>query len=273
MNDRTSDSQRAAAIIRERTGGLSPRAAVVLGSGMGTLAEAVEAAVAIPFAGLPGFPAPGVQGHDGSLVIGRLGGTPVAVMRGRGHYYENGDPNVMRGALEGLAAAGCDTVILTNAVGSLRPEVGPGSLMLIADHINLTGINPLVGTAGASGRFVDMTRAYDAEIGRRFRDAAARLGIDLADGTFMFFTGPSFETPAEIRAARVLGADSVGMSVVPEVVIARHIGLRVGALSLVTNLAAGMVPGETLSHERTLSASAAGAESARRLITAVVGEL
>ena len=262
-------SNAASAIIRARAA-VAPDIAIILGSGLGSLADSVADSVAIPYGDLPGFPAPGVGGHAGRLILGRLGGKPVAVLQGRAHYYEQGDAGVMRPALEALAGAGCKMLILTNAAGSLRHEVGAGSLMLIADHINFTGINPLFGDDGGNARFVDMSGAYDADLGRRFRDTAKRLDIDLADGTYMWFTGPSFETPAEIRAARVLGADAVGMSTVPEVIIARRLGLRVAAVSNITNLAAGLAAEQPLSHERTLAKAGAGAAALGRLIVGVL---
>jgi len=261
---------RAAALIRERAG-VAPRVGLVLGSGLGGFADTLEAATAIAYAELPGFPEPGVAGHAGRLLLGVVGGTPVAVMQGRAHYYEHGRADAMKVPVRALAAAGCDTMLLTNAAGSLRPEAGPGSVMLVTDHINFVGVSPLVGDTGAA-RFVDMVGAYDPGLRDRFRAEAGRLGITLHEGVYLWACGPQFETPAEIGAARVLGADAVGMSTVPEVILARHAGLRVAALSLITNLAAGMdaVP---LSHERTLAAAAAGAATVRDLLLGVLGGL
>lgn len=261
----------AADTIRMRACGLTPRIALVLGSGLGGLAEAVEEAIVIPYRDLPGFPQPRVGGHAGRLVIGRLGNQAVAVMQGRSHYYERGDAAAMKAPLAALKSVGCEILILTNAAGSLRHDIGPGSLMLVHDHINLTGINPLIGEPG-DGRFVNMSPAYDIELADRFRAAARRMDIALADGTYMWFAGPSFETPAEVRAARVLGADAVGMSTVPETVLARYLGMRVVAICNITNLAAGMTSGP-LSHTQTLAKSAVGAALLSQLIAGMLKAL
>jgi purine-nucleoside phosphorylase len=232
-----------------RLGGLAPKTALVLGSGLGGLVDEVADAIRIPYAEIPGFPRSGVTGHAGQIVAGRLGGTPVLMLAGRAHYYEHGEAAVMRPALETLAAAGVEKLILTNAAGSLEPEMGPGSVMLITDHINFSGSNPLIGEP-TDRRFVGLTEAYDREIGVAIEKAAAASGTPLFKGIYMWFSGPSFETPAEIRMARVFGADAVGMSTVPEVIIARFLGLRVAACSVITNLAAGMT-GAELSHQET----------------------
>ncbi len=200
--------------IRRRAGAVAPRLGLVLGSGLGPVAEAVSDAVAIPYGEIPGFPQPSVQGHEGRLVLGHLGGLPVAVLQGRAHYYESGRADVMKTPIEVLAGLGCEMLVLTNAAGSLRRPVGPGSLMLISDHINFGGANPLFGVTDGS-QFLDMSAAYDSALRRTMLDAAAGLGMTLATGVYMWFSGPSFETPAEIRAADRLGGDSVGMSTVP----------------------------------------------------------
>ncbi len=256
----------AIAEIRRRAGSVAPRLGMVLGSGLGPVAEAVSEAVAIPYGEIPGFPRPGVEGHHGRLVLGRLGGLPVVVLQGRAHYYESGRADVMKTPISALAGLGCEMLLLTNAAGSLRRPVGPGSLMLIADHINFGGANPLFGITDGS-QFLDMSAAYDPALRRTMLDAAAGLDMTLPTGTYMWFSGPSFETPAEIRAADRLGADAVGMSTVPEAILARHAGLRVVAISVITNLAAGMEAAE-LSHETTMALAAEGAETLRRLVTA-----
>ena len=256
----------AIAEIRRRAGAAAPRLGLVLGSGLGPVAEAVSEAVAIAYDEIPGFPRPSVEGHGGRLVLGRLGGLPVAVLQGRAHYYESGRADAMRTPLAALAGLGCEMLLLTNAAGSLRRSVGPGCLMLIADHINFGGANPLIGVTDGS-QFVDMSAAYDPALRRDLLEAAAGLDMTLPTGTYMWFSGPSFETPAEIRAAGLLGADAVGMSTVPEAILARHAGLRVAAVSVITNLAAGM--GEAvLSHETTMAVAAQGAETLRRLVVA-----
>lgn len=234
-----------AAQVLRRAGAGGARLGMVLGSGLGALADAVEGAVAVPFQDLPGFPHSGVSGHRGAVVVGRLAGAPVALLAGRAHYYEGGDATVMRVPLETLRALGCGAVLLTNAAGSLHAEMGPGSLMALSDHINWSGLNPLIGEA-SDARFTDLVDAYSPALRARLKAADPALH----EGVYAWFSGPSFETPAEIRAARILGADAVGMSTVPETILARFLGLEVAAVSVITNLAAGMT-GAALSHAET----------------------
>ena len=243
-----------------------PRVGIVLGSGLGAVADAVEDPVIVGYEELPGFPRPSVEGHAGKAVIGSIGGVPVAVLQGRAHLYEGGDPEAIRTPVRALRDAGASVLVLTNAAGSLRPEVGPGSLMAITDHINLTGVNLLMGPNDDSigPRFPSLRDAYDPNLLQALRASARDAQVDLAEGVYLAVTGPSFETPAEIRAFRTLGADAVGMSTVQETIVARHCGLRVVAVSVITNLAEGMTD-EPLSHEQTLSAAAVGAEQVRRL--------
>jgi purine nucleotide phosphorylase len=264
---RTGDPRAAAAVaaVRARSA-LAPRVGVVLGSGLGAVAESVEAAVAIPYGDLPGFPAAAVGGHAGRLLLGRVGGTEVAVLQGRAHYYEDGRADAMAVPIRCLAGLGCEVLLLTNAAGSLRREWGPGSVMLITDHIGFAGVSPLIGARG-DDRFVDMVAAYDPDLCARMRELAQRLGLVLREGVYLWARGPQFETPAEIRAARTLGADAIGMSTVPEVILARHVGLRVVAVSLITNLAAGLAA-KPLSHAQTLTTAAAGAAAIERLLHA-----
>lgn len=265
-----SEAAQSTRILLDRAGSLRPSIALILGSGLGTIVDSVGDATAVPFDDLPGFPRLSVQGHAGRLVLGRMAGTDVAVMQGRAHYYETGDAAAMKVPLQTLAALGCRTVILTNSAGSLRPEAGPGSLMLITDHINFAGINPLIGETG-NDRFVDMTEAYDPTLRARMTAVADRLEIPLHQGVYIWFSGPSFETPAEIRAARALGADAVGMSTVPEVLLARWLGLKVGALSIITNAASGM--GEkALTHDGTIVQGARAAANLGLLLTAFLGD-
>jgi purine-nucleoside phosphorylase len=258
----------AADVIGTRAGGLVPRVGVVLGSGLGPLADDVADAVVVPYDELPGFPQAGVAGHAGRLVLGRVGGTPVALMQGRAHFYEHGRPDGMKTAVQTLAEVGCRTLVVTNAAGSLDPEIGPGSVMLIADHIGLTGVSPLFGESGTD-RFVDMVDAYSPRLRERLQELAARLRIELREGVYVWFAGPQFETPAEIQAARILGGTAVGMSTVPEVILARRAGLEVAALSVITNLAAGMSE-ERLSHEQTMRVAATATETAGRLVRALL---
>ena len=245
----------------------SPRVGVVLGSGLGAVADAVEDPVVVGYEDLPGFPRPSVAGHAGRAVLGRIGGVPVAVLQGRAHLYEGGDPDALRVPVRALQAAGASILVLTNAAGSLRPAVGPGSLMAITDHINMTGVNLLMGPNDESigPRFPPLRDAYDPALLSTLRESARDLGIALAEGVYLAVTGPSFETPAEIRAYRTMGADAVGMSTVQETILARHCGLRVAAVSVITNLAEGMSD-EALSHEQTLRAAQDGAGDLARLL-------
>lgn len=236
---------------------------LILGSGLGHLAQAVQG-VAIDYADLPGFPHAGVSGHNPQLVIGDLEGQRVAVFGGRAHYYETGNPSAMRLPLELLKALGADTLLLTNAAGSLVPTTPPGALMLLSDHINFSGLNPLIGEP-TDARFVPMTEAHDPALRAALRAAAAAEGIDLPEGVYAWYSGPSFETPAEIRAIRILGADAVGMSTVPEVILARFLGLRVAAVSVITNMAAGMSD-EAISHEHTKAMAPIGAAKLERVL-------
>jgi purine-nucleoside phosphorylase len=236
-------------LLVERLGVLVPRVAIVLGSGLGSLVDDITDQVRIPYTELDGFPVSGVTGHAGELVAGYLGGQPVIMLSGRAHYYENGDARAMRFPIEVLKGIGVQSLILTNSAGSVRQDMPPGSVMQITDHINYSGMNPLIGEHG-DGRFVGMTSAYDADLALKMRNAAIRAGVPLFEGVYMWFSGPSFETPAEIRMARTLGADAVGMSTVPEVILARYFGLKVAAASVITNYGAGMT-GAELSHEET----------------------
>lgn len=264
-------SAAAAEKIRAAKPGFEPRVGLVLGSGLGSLADGIEDATVVDYQDLPGFPLPSVASHGGTLVLGTLAGVPVACLRGRAHYYEAGAADVMKTPVRAVGRAGCDILMLTNAAGSLREEAGPGSLMLITDHINFSGTHPLIGETGDE-RFVDLGEAYDPELRRRLLRAAGDVDIPLHRGVYMWFSGPSFETPAEIRAARVLGADAIGMSTVPEVILARHAGLRVAAISNITNLAAGLSD-EALSHERTMAMAGEGGRKLVRLIEAFLAGL
>lgn len=251
--------------------GMMPETAVVLGSGLGGLVSAVEKPVRISYGELEGFPASGVSGHAGEVVAGYIGHVPVILLSGRVHYYEKGDPAAMRTPLEVLKALGIRRLVLTNSAGSLNNEMGPGSVMMITDHINWSGLNPLIGEE-SDARFVGMTSAYDGRMMQAFRKAAAATGTKLHEGVYMWFSGPSFETPAEIRMARMLGADAVGMSTVPEIILARFLGIDCAAFSVVTNLAAGMTGGE-LSHGETKEMAPVGGRMLGALIAASLKEL
>lgn len=255
--------------IRGRSAAM-PRVGIVLGSGLGGFVAAVAQATSIAYADLEGFPEPGVSGHAGELVLGEVGATPVAVLAGRSHYYEAGRADAMRPALETLKALGVETLILTNAAGSTRNEIPPGSVMLISDHINFANRSPLIGES-SDARFVGMTNAYDEALAHLALAAASAEGIALPRGVYMWFSGPSFETPAEVRAAAALGADAVGMSTVPEVILARFLGLRVVAFSVITNFAAGMSGAEP-SHEETKAVAPEGGAKLGRILTRMLAD-
>ena len=258
-----------AARIRAVAGDAAPVYGLVLGSGLGHLADTVDG-VAIDYADLPGFPHAGVSGHNPKLVIGDLEGTRVAIFGGRAHYYESGRGDAMRLPLEVLKALGGERLILTNAAGSMHPDLNPGDLMLLNDHINFSGLNPLIGEP-TDARFVPMTEAHDPTMRAGLKAAALSEGIPLMDGVYAWYSGPSFETPAEIRAIRTLGADAVGMSTVPEVILARFLGLKVAAISTITNKAAGLSD-ENISHEHTKAMAPLGAAKLERILRRMLRE-
>ncbi|PZF76657.1 purine-nucleoside phosphorylase [Aestuariivirga litoralis] len=252
-------------VLAEKLKGRAPKTAIILGSSLGALAEAVEDPLIIPYTDLAGFPVPKISGHAGKLFVGTLGGKEVAVLAGRAHPYESGNAAVMRPAIEMLKGAGIETLILTNAAGSLKPGMRPGSIMLISDHINYSGMNPLIGQHGDEN-FVPMTDAYDPALRARFHAAAKAEGIALHEGVYCWYSGPSFETPAEIRMFQVIGGSAVGMSTAPETILARRFGLKVAGLSVITNLAAG-IEGASPSHEETKREGAKAAENMKLLVT------
>ena len=263
----------AAKVLIDRAGA-RPRVGVVLGSGLGAVADAVEGATVVPYADLPGFPRPSVEGHAGSAVAGHVGGVPVVALQGRAHLYEGVDLDEIRVPVRALKAAGAEILVLTNAAGSLRIDLGPGRLMAIEDHINMTGANVLAGPNDdeLGPRFPSLRDAYDPDLRARLRTAADAIGVELLEGVYIAVRGPSFETPAEIRAFHTLGADAVGMSTVHETTVARHCGLRVVAVSAITNFAEGMSH-EPVTHEQTLRDAARAAEDLVPLITKFVGDL
>ena len=231
---------------------LRPTLAIVLGSGFQHVLSVLKVDAEIPYSKLPGFPPVGVSGHSGQLLIGRLGGTPVIVLSGRTHFYEGHPMTLVTFAVRTLAAYGIRDLLLTNAAGGLNRQFRPGDFMAVTDHINLMGSNPLRGaTLPDLPRFVDLTRAYDAGLRRLLHRAGQACGIKLRTGVYLAVSGPSYETPAEIRAFARLGADAVGMSTVPETIVARQCDLKVAAVSCITNLAAGRSRG-TLSHAEVL---------------------
>ena len=250
-----------------------PQTAVILGSGLGSVADAVEAPLTIDYAAIEGFPRTTVAGHSGKMIVGRLGQSEVLCLQGRFHLYEGHRPQVIAEVVNALKAVGVNRLIVTNAAGSLNPEFTPGSLMLIKDHINFSGQNPLVGANDESTgpRFPDMSNAYDRDMRRQAKELAAKLGINLPEGVYLMVLGPNFETAAEIRAFRTLGADAVGMSTVPEVIAAVHAGIKVLAVSAVTNFGTGLQ--ETpLSHEETIAGAARASSALTALITNYIKE-
>ncbi len=240
MKDLLPRLDEAVATVRNRTS-LRPSVGVVLGSGLGGFADTLEDAVAIPYDEIPHVPAPTVAGHTGALVLGRAGGVPVAALKGRIHFYEGRPLDDVVFPVRVLGRLGVRTLVLTNAAGAINPAFRAGELMILSDHINLLG-NPLVGPNATElgPRFPDMTHAYDPGLREAAARACAAAGVTVHEGVYIAMTGPSYETPAEIRMARTLGADAVGMSTVPEVIAARHLGMRVLALSCLTNPAAGV---------------------------------
>jgi len=242
--------QEAAAFIRPKLRARA-RVALVLGSGLGSIAEEVEGPVVVPYAEIPHFPLSTAPGHAGRLVAGRLAGVEVLVMQGRFHHYEGYPMSRIAFPVRTFKALGAEILFATNAAGGVDPSFSPGDFMIISDHINLTGRNPCVGENDEriGPRFFDMTRAYDPELRAAVRRAGKDLGVALREGVYAWFTGPSFETPAEIRMARTLGASAVGMSTVPEIIAAAHCGMRALGISCITNLAAGMGDARITSEE------------------------
>lgn len=252
-----------------------PDLAIVLGSGLGALAESPEAktGTTVPFTDLPGFPTQTVVGHGGKLVFCELEGRKVLLQAGRFHFYEGHPLAVVTAPMRIYARLGIKSVLLTNAAGAINPHFRVGELMVISDHLNFTGANPLIGPNVPPGpRFSDMSTAYDAGLRKQLHAAAEGLGQRLQEGVYVGVTGPCYESPAEIRAFRTLGADAVGMSTVPEVIVARHDGLRVAGISCLCNMGAGMLP-QPLTHEEVLEAGAASAASFEALVRSFIRNL
>jgi purine-nucleoside phosphorylase len=253
------DLQETAQSVRQRTGGLSPQVGVILGSGLGDFAEGLEEKQVLPYAELPHFPRSSVVGHAGRLVLGKVGGVGVVAMQGRVHAYEGFSPLQVVFPARLLCTLGIRALVVTNAAGGIHPGLHPGDLMAITDHINLSGWNPLAGPNDErlGRRFPDLSAAYHPGLRDRLFEVARSQGVPLKRGVYAILSGPSYETPAEIRALKALGADAVGMSTVPEVIAAVHMGVPVVGLSCITNLAAGIAP-KPLSHDEV-------AETAQRV--------
>lgn len=261
------DPNSAADYVKDQADGFVPRVGIILGSGLGGLADKIDIVKSIEYADIPDFSQSTVEGHAGRLILGRLGGMPIACMQGRIHLYEGVDPSHLALPIRMLKLIGVETLMVTNAAGSFHKKAGPGSLMLISDHINMTGKNPLVGeNDDAFGpRFFSMENAYDPTLRKHLKAVAKELKITLHEGVYLHYLGPNFETPAEIRMFKKLGADAIGMSTTPEVLVARHCGMKVAAISNITNLVAGMSEFE-LSHEQTLKYAAVASEDLQSLI-------
>jgi purine-nucleoside phosphorylase len=259
--------------IREESE-LAPRVGVILGSGLGGLADELSEPVEIPYPEIPGWPVATAVGHAGTLVLGTLGGVPLAVMRGRAHLYEGIGADRVAFGVRVLGRLGIRSLVVTNAAGGIDPAYRPGQLVLISDHVNLQGTSSLVGANDDSlgPRFPDMSDAYDPELRARAQEVAARLGIEVGEGVYAAWLGPQFETPAEIRFMRAVGGDLAGMSMVQEVIAARHMGIRVLGISVVTNMAAGVLP-QKIDHEVVLEIGAAAAGSLTALLRELVPTL
>ena len=263
----------AADVLRARVGSTVAVAGVILGSGLGGLADRVEHSTVVPFAEVPGFPAATVVGHAGKLIAGQLGGRPVVALSGRFHMYEGHDAALASFPVRVLHALGIRTLFVSNAAGGIRRTFRSGDLMLIRDHVNLMFRNPLIGAAEpGDDRFPDMSAPYDAELGDQLREHATALGIPLQEGVYGGLLGPSYETPAEVRMLATLGVDAVGMSTVPEVLVARAIGMRVAGISCVTNLSSGISP-HALSHAEVLETTTRVAAQFERLVERFVEHL
>jgi len=246
-------------------GKAEPRVGIILGTGLSSISNSLKNKLSISYEELPAFPQIGVDGHDGCLIIGELSNLEIVILQGRTHYYETGKVDLMRKPIQVLSELGCETLIITNSAGSLIDDVDPGKLVLIDDHINFTGVSPLFGIEG-NERFVDMVNAYDPKIRKIFKNVAIENNIPLKEGVYTWFSGPNFETPSEIRAAKLLGGHVVGMSTVPEVILSRFFGLKVAAISIITNMGAGMGE-DKLSHEKTIKNANAASESLNVLLT------
>ena len=268
MNYTFAQYRESADALQAKLGGFRPKVAMILGSGLGYLGDLVEDAVVVPYGEIPHFKHSTAPGHKGQLVFGRLAGQPVAVMQGRVHHYEGYSYEEVSYGVRVLRLLGCDTLFVTNAAGGVNWKFQAGDLMLITDHIKIFMESPLWGEniPEFGPRFPDASYLYTPRLQEVARNVAKAQGMDLKEGVYMYFPGPSYETPAEIRAIRVLGADLVGMSTVPEVLAAGHAGMEVLGFSLVSNAAAGIVEGATLSEQEVLDAAAAAKERFSQLI-------
>lgn len=266
--------EKGAAAIRAHFGGPLPKTVLVLGSGVGRFADNLEAAESLSYDAIPGFAPSTVLGHAGRLMVGQLAGKPLAIMAGRIHLYEGHPPQAITTLVRILKVAGAERLILTNAAGGLKPDMPAGTLMIIDDHINFSGLNPLAGPNDDrfGPRFFDMSFAYDPALRAALKAAADKAGVPVRNGIYLYCLGPNFETPAEVRLFGQWGASAVGMSTVPECLAANHCGMKVAGLSLITNLAAGL-SGEKLTHEETLAEGAKAYGSIEKLLLKFFADL
>lgn len=256
-----------------KKGMTEPEIGLILGSGLGDLAEEISNQIVIPYEEIPNFPVSTVVGHEGKLVYGDLEGKKVIALQGRFHYYEGYDLQTVTYPVRIFKELGVKTVFITNAAGGLNPAFSPGDLMIITDHLNITGENPLIGEniEKHGPRFVDMSETYSKRGQSLLKEAAAEMGVTLQEGVYTWFTGPTYETPAEIRYARAIGGDAVGMSTVPEAIVAKHAGLEVIGISCITNLAAGMQ--EKLNHEEVMVYSAKAKPTFKELLKRTIAKV
>lgn len=259
--------KQAAEYIRSKAPDFTPQISIILGSGLGGLADAITSPVKIDYAEIPGFSTGTVKGHNSCMILGYLEDIPVVCLQGRIHLYEGIEVEYIKNMIRSLKCLGCETLLISNAAGGLHASIQPGNLMLITDHINFQGINPLQGPNQDEygPRFLAMENAYDNELKQKFLATAEDLKINLEQGVYLAVQGPSFETRAEIQAFRTLGADAVGMSTVAEVIVAHHCGLKVAAISVITNLATGMTS-EKISHADTLRIADLASADLQRLL-------
>lgn len=252
----------------------SPEIGLILGSGLGVLAEQIRQPIILPYVDIPGFPVSTVEGHAGQLVLGELCGKKVVVMQGRFHYYEGYSMDKVTFPVRVMKLLGAEKIVVTNAAGSVNESFKPGDLMLITDHINLMGTNPLIGANEPrfGPRFPDMSEAYNEELRYLAKKIARKQGLDLKEGIYVGNTGPTYETPAEVRMARVMGGDAVGMSTVPEVIVARHCDMKVLGISCLTNMAAGILD-QPLSHDEVIETTEKVKESFLRFVKEIVENL
>ena len=270
---RYDEVSRAAAFVADLVS-CRPEMAVILGSGLGAVADRFENPETLSYSCIPGFPESTVEGHAGQFVFGTLGGKPVAAMQGRFHFYEGHGMERLSFPVYVLGALGVKTLVVTNACGGINPSFAPGDLMLISDHLNFSGNNPLIGRNDErlGPRFPDMTEVYDGSLRDMAKTVAHRLGIPLKEGVYAFYSGPSFETAAEIRAFHILGADAVGMSTVPEAIVARYLGMKVLGISCITNMATGLAKTQH-SHAEVLDIANRSSQSFRALLEGIIPEI